>query len=49
MSHSQEKEQLEISQDDLTKKFKYACICKVQNWEEVRIKGKFTSIDVGTP
>lgn len=30
ISHT--KNQEELSEDDLPKKFKYACICKIQNW-----------------
>lgn len=30
ISHTQAPE--ELSEDDLPKKFKYACVCKIQNW-----------------
>lgn len=33
-----------LEEEELTKKFKYACICQVQNWQELRIKGKFVAV-----
>lgn len=45
-SHNQTHEEIEGS--EMKKAFKYACICKVKNWEEVRVKGKFVSISVGS-
>ena len=45
MSHTHEKQ--EVSEDDLLRKFKYMCVCHVRNWEEVRIKGKFVTVEAG--
>jgi hypothetical protein len=46
LSHNHEKQ--EITEEELTKKFKFVCVCYAKNWEEVRIKGKFITAEAGT-
>lgn len=42
------KQIVELKEDELFKKFRYMCVCLAKNWEYVRIKGKFVTVETGT-